>query len=353
MLNCARFASRCRAHLFFVRSVRLFVPQLLPDPPGPADALLRFPNLHRLLARARLQRTPADHSQAVLCAEFGVRVQGDDWPVAPLTLLADGHVPGADFWLRADPVHLQARQSDLVLVDSDRLGISATEAAALIESLNLHFSEEGLSFLAPAAQRWYIRVSQPARLRTIPPDQAAGRSIASLLPRGDDALAWHRRANEVQMLLHEHPVNAAREAAGTPPINSVWFWGGGRLPPSVAAEDAQVWALDPLARGLALNARRALHAPPGGAQAWLAQAADGRHLVLPDLFEGAQQHAAWDQRTAHFDAVWLAPLLQALSRGALRELALITHHAGSALRFMLSRADLWKLWRRNYSLAHA
>ena len=36
--------------------------------------------------------------------------------------------------------------------------------------------------------------------------------------------------NEVQVLLHQHPLNAARQTRGLPPVNSVWFWGAGRLP---------------------------------------------------------------------------------------------------------------------------
>ena len=29
------------------------------------------------------------------------------------------------------------------------------------------------------------------------------------------------------MLLHDHPVNIAREARGCLPVTGVWFWGGG------------------------------------------------------------------------------------------------------------------------------
>jgi hypothetical protein len=35
--------------------------------------------------------------------------------------------------------------------------------------------------------------------------------------------------NEIQMLLHEHPVNAARLERRQPAINSVWLWGIGSL----------------------------------------------------------------------------------------------------------------------------
>jgi hypothetical protein len=329
-----------------VRSVQLFVPQLVPDLPDPADALSRHPVLHRLLARARKQRVAADHFEAVLCGAFAVRLQ-DDWPVAPLTLRADGEAPGEHFWLRADPVHLHARQGDLLLVDGERLDITSDEAAALVDSLNRHFSTDGLDFTAPAATRWYVRLPHPARLRTTPSRLAAGHSVDPLLPTGADALAWHRRANEAQMLLHAHAVNEAREARGAPVINSLWFWGGGRLPPCSA--NFSVWADDVLTRGLALCAQRPLEPSPAGASDWLARAGNGEHLVALGTFSGAERRG-WDDSAAHFDRAWLDPLLRALARGGLQALALITHHAGHALRFTLARGDLWKLWRRGYGL---
>jgi hypothetical protein len=41
---------------------------------------------------------------------------------------------------------------------------------------------------------------------------------------------WRHAINEAQMVLHAHPVNQARQAAGQPVVNSLWPWGGGRLP---------------------------------------------------------------------------------------------------------------------------
>jgi hypothetical protein len=328
-----------------VRSVQLFVPQFVPDPPDSAAALSQHMALQRLLARARRQRTAADHFEAALCGVFAVRVQ-DDWPIAPLTLCADGQAPSEHFWMRADPVHLHAQRSELVLVDGERLEIGRGEAAALVDALNRHFSADDLLFSAPAATRWYVRVPQPARLRTTPLSLAAGHSVDGLLPSGPDALAWHRRANEVQMLLHAHPVNEAREAHGASAINSLWFWGGGRLPECSA--NLRVWADDVLTRGLALCARRPLEPLPADAAQWLARAGDGEHLVTLEL----PRSGGWRERVEHLERAWLEPLLRAVARGGL-QLALTTHHAGNALRFMLSRSDLWKLWRRGDGFARA
>jgi hypothetical protein len=61
---------------------------------------------------------------------------------------------------------------------------------------------------------------------------------------------------------------------------------------------------------------------------------------------------AWRERADHLERAWLEPLLRAVARGSL-QLTLITHHAESALRFTLSRGDLWKVWRRGFGSWHA
>ena len=50
--------------------------------------------------------------------------------------------------------------------------------------------------------------------------------------------------------MHNHPRNAERVAAGKPPVNSLWFWGGGVLPDRVTcraecviSEDDELLAL--------------------------------------------------------------------------------------------------------------
>src|SRR6266516_108636 len=53
------------------------------------------------------------------------------------------------------------------------------------------------------------------------------------------------------MVLHSHAVNEAREARGEPAVNSVWFWGGGRVPRVATERWHSVSADEPLALGLA------------------------------------------------------------------------------------------------------
>src|SRR6266581_3422048 len=71
--------------------------------------------------------------EAWLFERFGVARQRD-WPVAPYTLLADGGAPERDYWMRADPVHLQAGRHSLGLADSASFEVSRSESEALVEA---------------------------------------------------------------------------------------------------------------------------------------------------------------------------------------------------------------------------
>ena len=329
-----------------VSSVQLFVPDLAAAGAAIPGSLSRHRGLSRLLSRGRKSSTSADDFCALLCRAFGVERQRD-WPVAPLTLLADGTDAGPHFWLRADPVHLHARQAELILVDSSRFPLSPEEADELVAALNRHFAAEGLEFLAPNPRRWYAKTAVVADIHTTSPLQATGHSIDALLPRGPHALRWHGLLNEAQMVLHDHPTNERREAAGEPTINSLWLWGGGRLPHCPKPGDLTVWTDDPLGRGLALCAGIDARPLPPGAEALVTHSTE--HWVVVDPLADADPNA---YLTALEDA-WFAPLLARLSRGALTALTVHTHIAGRALRFDVSVQDLWKWWRRDPGLAPA
>ena len=329
---------------------------LIPDlfPPHTAPHGLHLPALDALLARGDSQAEPEGGMESWLCRAFGADKQAD-WPAAPFSLLADGGVPGCDYWLRVDPVSVQLMRNQLVLFADDSIAPSEVEAAELCAALNRHFSAENLHFSAPHPRRWYLRLPQAPNLLTFPLAQVNGRDIRHFLPDGADSADFRKLLNEAQMLLHAHPLNAARETAGLPPINSIWPWGGGVLPESIARPYAQVFADDALARGLALHAGAACHALPPDADACL-RAGNGDLLVVLDALRGAtpQGLPARQTQLARLEANWFAPLKLALRRGNIRRLTLIAPGAAS---IALSRLDLllpaWigKLWRRFTTLS--
>src|SRR6267154_1871922 len=274
-----------------------------------------------LIARGRRRRMAPVSSEAWLFERFGVARQRD-WPVAPYTLLADGGAPGPHYWMRADPVHLQVGRDSLVLADSAAFEVSRAESEALVEALNRHFGQTMLVYpLRPA--RWYVRLDKAPDMQTTPAATARGAAIDEKLPAGPDAMRFHALMNEAQMLLHEHPVNAEREARGEPALNSIWFWGGGVIDATKARPFSTVIADDPLARGLALAAGiPALALPKDAGSALAALGEEGRVLAVPDTPRETQLR---EGRTA-LERDWFLPLLAALKSGRVGMLTL--HLAG-------------------------
>ncbi len=348
MLDSLAFAMQCT----------LLIPHLF-WPHETADAVLRglaLPHLTRLVSRARAERDTPATPEAWLCAAFGVERQ-QDWPVAPLTLKIDGGESGNAYWLRADPVHIKVERDRLLLVDNTLFDVSSDEAETFAGLINKHFENDGFAFQARAPKRWYLSLPQPPRLITCSPGEVAGNDVRTFLPAGADALVWHRIFNEVQMLLHEHALNEAREARGEAAVNSVWFWGGGVQPAVRGSPFQAVWSGDALARSLAAETGASARPLPADGAAWLdlaVQSKHASHLVIIDDLSAATRYGdmeAWRSRISALDAQWLAPLIAALRRGRLEHLTLVATGRTSSWRFTAGRTDLLKFWRSTPSLA--
>lgn len=335
----------------------LLIPGLFPPfRPETRHALrdLSLPALATLLARGSRKTLPDDSMDAWLCRSFGVEKQ-HDWPVAAFTLLADGGNPGGDFWLLADPVHLQLQRDRLVLADAANLDITQEEASSLTAALNGHFAAAGMRFFPTRPGRWHLRPAHPpAHLETHSLETAIGRNIRNMLPGGPDGKYWHSLLNEIQMLLHRHPVNEAREQRGLPPVNSIWPWGGGVLPSNPPSPFTHIWTAYALARGLAVAAGTPCASVPETAMEWLPAAQAGsHHLVILDALSAPALHGdvhRWRETLSHLERDWFGPLRQALSRGKISRLTLTAFDSGQARSFSASRTDLWKIWLRGKPL---
>jgi hypothetical protein len=308
----------------------------------PADSLAAA---ETLIARGRRKRIAPVSPEAWLFGRFGVPRQRD-WPVAPYTLLADGGAPERHYWMRADPVHLRVSRDSLSLADS-AFDVSRAESEALVETLNRHFGPAMLFYPVRPA-RWYVRLEKAPDMQTTPPAAARGLAIDESLPSGPDAMRFHVLMNEAQMLLHEHPVNAGREARGEPALNSIWFWGGGVIDAAKDRPFSTVVGDDPLARGLALAAGIPARALPKDADSVLAALGnEGLVLVVLDAPREAQ---LLERRTA-LEHDWFVPLLAALKSGRIGMLTLQLCGADSLLEVETVRSDLRYFWRRRKPLS--
>jgi hypothetical protein len=302
----------------------------------------RLPAAELLLARGRESSDEPRSLERWLLGRFGV--EEDACPAGALTLLAHGAEPGEASWARADPVHLQLMRERMVVVPAEAFGISPEEAGALCATLNAHFAGR-LEVRPLEPHRWVARLAQDMALGCDGPLQMAGQDAAPR--RAGDVLT-----NELQMVLHEHPVNQAREARGEPPVNSVWLWGAGRPPARLDSDDAapchSVAAAEPLALGLARLCGARGKAVPDSAVAWMERAPEeGRHLAVLDALRvplALGDADACRKRVHALDEAWLAPLLAALRGGRIGMLTLHVPDAGTSVEAI--RSDLRRFWRR-------
>ncbi len=322
--------------------IDLLIPGLLgPLPSGGVSAGDRAPALERLLARADrvpLDGTGTDGTLLVLAG-----LSSAEPPIGALGLLGEGGDPQHACWLRADPLHLRADLTRLLVFDTGAFPLLPAEARALVELFNAHFADRGLSLVAPHPERWYLRLEDCPRIRTQPLETALGRSPDELLPTGDDAGLWRALLNEVQMLFHSAAVNVEREARGLPSVNGVWLHGAGRLPVGAVPQADGFFGEHPLLAGLARL--RGVPVQPLPPRATQLLGAPGHSLalwqgLLPAVLTG--DLAGWIDGLGRLEA-WLAGLADGLARARGIELRLCP---GTGQAFMLDGRRLGRFWRR-------
>lgn len=244
-------------------------------------ALQRFEHAHplrRLVQRADRLSEGARGYLGGLASYFQC-----DTPVIPAAALIREYLLGdaADHsWLSADPAWVQPDLSGARLMACGQMQVSMGEAQQLADTLQPVFSEAGMSLEIASPDRWQLRVSPQTVLPDFAaPEQALGADLYEHLPEGPDARRWRVLLNEVQVLLHQHSVNAERRLRGLPPINSLWFWGGGRLPSRVTTRIDSVVGDDLLLLALARCASVPAQSRHG---AWLGAVKQGWLLDLQD-----------------------------------------------------------------------
>ncbi|BBD79992.1 phosphoglycerate mutase [Aerosticca soli] len=219
-------------------------------------ALTRFAAaspLRRMFARAdRLADGAAGHLDA-LAGYFATGAT--PVPVAALTReLARGDAGDAT-WLCADPAWIEPELTGARLLACGRLALEPDEVAALAEALQPLFLEQGMTLETTTPERWHLRVPAGLPLPDFPaPEQALGAQLIGHLPEGPAARRWRVLLTDIQVTLHQHPLNAARRRRGLPPVNSLWLWGGGVLPARVTSTLAGACSDDALVRALAARA---------------------------------------------------------------------------------------------------
>ena len=306
-----------------------------------ADSNKQCPALDSFLARSVVATDLLQSTTGWICAAFGVKRQ-NDWPVGAILAQAR-EAPGVSaFWVCANPVHLAIDRDSLILQPLSELRISDQESQALVSAIRAHFATEQLEMIHIDTGVWVVGALHDQNLSTTELALAEGRSVDGLLPTGADAPWWQRMVTEAQMILHDHPVNIAREQRGEVPINSLWIWGGGTAPVIQKSFDT-MHAADALLRALAALSGTPLMDLPGDA---LDIPLDHRYLVE---FVVTDKPGTTGSISA-LETDWIAPAWRALGTGRLDELTLIVPLPNAIAVCQCDRKARRRFWRRNRTL---
>lgn len=248
--------------------------------------------------------------------------------------------PEHDSWLAA-PVQLRAGLDRVQLPTTGLLCLEASETIALVEAFNRELGRDELRLHdLPGGGLLLSGLTAPAA-QTFDPASVLGRDIHPVVPRGTDAAPLRALAGEIEMWLHEHPLNLVRHRRGAPAISGLWLWGGGAYPAETPTP-----AL-PRVVGTADESMGF-----GGTDAWLrtvatltGTAANGFAPDFATLVVGAVQQGVVAVRARDPEdslrRSWLEPARAALAARRLGRLTLWVE--GSILA--LSPSSNWHYWR--------
>ena len=302
----------------------------------------RFPALEMVLSRGRACRIESASANHLRFSLFGIEPDGD-LPVAALTHVSDRKKKALQnnyYWLRSDPVTMWADMAKEFMTSHGFADLNPYERNEVENCIRTVLLDEGIDFHSDHPERWCIALNEPLQFDFTPLDDALGMDVADSLPQHPEARFWRRILNEIQVALHNCPVNIRRRQSGKQEINSVWFWGGGFIP-EAAPHDLidTVYSNNPVTRGLAIINDCRLKK-----QDWAGQgdfSRDGR-TVLVDWVP-ASQYAA--EEVEHLEAL-ARQLLQLTDRGKIT----LTLYDGSGEGRFYDRSARRRFWRRKAPL---
>ncbi|MBW4051250.1 MAG: hypothetical protein HIU85_07285 [Proteobacteria bacterium] len=326
----------------------LYLEPELAAPPGTVAAArqLAAPGLEHL-ARFGEKRPVPQGWRAWAARWLGLPQYAAQAPASVAAAALENAPQERAVWL-ATPVYLVAGLTSLHFDRRSLLNLPGEELDALAASFRDTFRGSGfdlhplgggeLLLSAPAA-------AQPAT--TTEPARMPLTTVAEALPCGEGARALRRLGAEIEMWLHGHAVNDARQRRGDLPVGTLWVWGGGAEPLTPAARQATADAAfgsDAYVRGLWRLAGDEARPMPVDWAAVIGEPRAQRALAVVEVAELLHANGSWRlaEAVAEMDRRLISPSLAALHRRELDRLVLLANDRSLSLR----AADRWRLWRR-------
>ena len=304
----------------------LILPALLREPHETLPEL-HTPALNQLLRYATIQPTTYSRMQlyqTYLCDQLG----------QPENIVY------------ASPLWQQMGMNTASQIPAEHLPLSHSEAAIWCNELNQFYHGDYL-FTPIRPDLWTIALPSPPTWHAPSILGLASQLDGSQTASGSDIRPWLALSTELQMWLHNHPHNAARQQQQLPPINSIWLWN------APAAVPFQAAALIASNSAWAAHSSQETAPQPENYAAWQHTCAQrqiplAHTRVFADDFLPSQQTGdiwAYQTQLAVWEQNWFEPLRQDLFSGCLNGLRIVCEQAQCTITSKPQRA-FWKRKRR-------
>lgn len=187
-----------------------------------------LPALNQLLSYSNSIPNDQTDFEKIIAGSLGL-VGRDTLPFAQ-AFVEEDEVDSLHRYLLCRTVHLKADMHNALVIPLEKNSVNEDDSLLILEDLQAFFSED--CDLSPLENGlWLMRLKHcepsdcyPHYLSVI------GRKANQFIEQSKQALPWYKLMNEMQMFMHQHPINQNRLTTGLLPINSLWFWGAGGKP---------------------------------------------------------------------------------------------------------------------------
>jgi hypothetical protein len=286
-----------------MRNISLIIDDCLPIFNAKPDAKKPWPWLHKLLKTEGEEVEPYSDGATGLYHHLG---GAGRLPLAAL-VAHKFRLPPARAWLLAQPVECAADIRSVYCEGYEHLDITAQEAAQLIDTINAHIAPNDMRLYAPEPDNWLLALQQPAAFATFDLEEVIGQDIADYVPK-NASQQWQQLFVEIEMLLHQHPVNQLRQEQGRPVINACWLWGEGELPVLSKQADTTVASGQDLCGVLAEWVDGQIMHPKADLDATIAAAPPGTEHLIVVIDQNDLSDASNDEYLAALEQQWLKPV---------------------------------------------
>lgn len=329
----------------------LFIPGLFfSNTPHSMGQITTPPTLARYLRFSTQHEFLESNFIHMLWHIFGYSNTQQDYPVAAVTRLVDDDQDVDGAWIRADPVYLRHDPQSITLLDGASFHLPKHEALIFAAEVQDIFTTKNLLLQAPTNNRWYIKLTKSPKIRTTSIHDVVGCNTGKYLPIGEDKTQWDRLSNEVQTVLHHCTLNQKREERGEFPINGLWMWGGGELPPPITPIWTHVFGDEVTTQGLSLLSGISYYDLPSGIEDIADQIlADANVLAVLSFGLQHKQYAnleGWKDFIVYLEENWFLGIELLLKKNRLSSFELITEKQ----IFTFTKYSFLQFWKKYKTL---